>query len=112
MKHLIKKIAFNENPDIKSYMESYGFIAKTVNNFDSYYKQDGDFEIIINSGISNNILPVDNNQKLHMLIKQNNSDNKLEYDFSNMSMFISGWANVFKKFKEDIESNESEKEDE
>jgi len=107
MKHLIKKFAFNENPDIKSYMETYGFIAKTVNNFDSYYKQEDDFEIIINSGVSNNILPVDSNQKFHMLIKYN--DKKKEYDFSNFSMFQSGWNNIFVDFKELCKSDESNK---
>lgn len=107
----LKKLAFNENPEIKQYMESIGFVAKTINAIDVYYKQDRNLEMSITTGSDKKLLPVDNDQNFNMYMTYTDSNNNQynsEYNFTNLSNFQSGWGNISKQFKETCESGDDE----
>jgi hypothetical protein len=106
----LRKIAYNENPDIKTYMESIGFFAKTINSIDVYYKQVDGIDISITTGPDKKLLPVDNDQNFNMHLEAIVDNNQFvdDYNFTNLSSFQSGWNNIIEKFKESIAGESSE----
>ena len=92
-------------------MESMGFIAKTINSFDVYYKQDGNLEMSITTGPDKKLLPVDNDQNFRMYMTYTDDEgNKYEqeYNFTNLSNFQSGWGNIAKQFKDTCDNGNTQ----
>lgn len=107
----MKKIAFNENPEIKQYMESQNFIAKTVDAIDVYYKEDDGVKIKVSSGSDKKLLPVDREMNFYMYmtyLDEEGNDYNQDYEFANFSAFQSGWGNIVSKFKAACEGETDE----
>lgn len=107
---MIKK-AFNECPEIKQYMESQNFIAKTVDSYDVYYKEDDGLVMKVRSGPDKKLLPVDREMDFNLYMTytdEEGNDYNQEYNFANFSAFQSGWGGAAKQFREDCEGTGDE----